>query len=147
MEIQPDFKELFTLLNKHKVEFLIVGAYALAFHGFPRFTGDVDIFVRPTPVNAKCILDALTDFGFGSLGISLEDFEEPDNVVQLGVQPVRVDLITSISGVSWEEANKDKVAGRYGNVPVDYIGIEQFKKNKRAVGRQKDLADLDALGE
>ena len=135
------------MLNEHKVEYLIVGGYALAFHGAPRFTGDIDIYVRPHPENAKRILKALTDFGFQFSNLNLRDFEAPNKVVQLGVPPVRVDLITSISGVSWEEADTHKVPGTFGDVPVFYLGRNQYVANKRAAGRKKDLADLEALGE
>jgi hypothetical protein len=108
MEPQADFKDLLALFNKHKVEYLIVGAYALAFHGAPRFTGDMDIFVKPCSENAKKILRVLDAFGFGSLGLTAADFEKPNRVIQLGVPPVRVDLITSLTGVSWEGAFSGK---------------------------------------
>jgi hypothetical protein len=147
METQPDFRELLALFNAHHVEYLIVGGYALAFHGAPRFTGDLDIFVRPDPVNAQHILTALEAFGFASVGLTPGDFERPDQVVQLGVPPVRIDLITSITGVSWDEAWAGRVPGRYGDTPVSYIGRAQFVANKRATGRTKDVADLEVLGE
>ena len=147
MEVQPDFKELLALFNAHKVDCIIVGGYALAFHGAPRATGDIDILVKPAPDNAKRILAALHEFGFKSVGLSAEDFEKPEKVVQLGVPPVRVDIITSLSGVSWEEACSGKIKGHYGDVPVYYIGREQFLSNKRAAGRKKDLADAEALEE
>jgi hypothetical protein len=147
MEAQSDFRDLLALFNAQKVKYIIVGGYALAFHGAPRFTGDLDIFVQPDPKNARRILAALDDFGFGSIGLSAVDFENPDNVVQLGVPPVRIDIITSLTGVSWEEAFSGRVKGKYGDVPVYYIGREQFIANKRAIGRRKDLADLEALGE
>jgi hypothetical protein len=147
MEVQQDFKELLELFNGHKVEYMIVGAYALAFHGAPRFTGDIDIFVRPSSQNAKRVLSALADFGFGSLNLTIDDFQNPNAVVQLGSPPVRIDLINSIKGVTWEEADREKQAGLYGNVPVCFLGREQYIANKRATGRQKDLADLEALGE
>jgi predicted nucleotidyltransferase len=147
MDIQPDFRELLTLLNDHKVEYLIVGGYALAFHGAPRFTGDIDILVRPGPENAKRVLSALAAFGFRFSNLTVEDFQNPNKVVQLGVPPVRIDLITSISGVSWEEAEAHKSPGTFGDVPVNYIGREQYIANKRAAGRKKDLADIEALGE
>jgi hypothetical protein len=147
MEVQQDFRDLLELLNEHKVEYLIVGGYALAFHGAPRFTGDIDVFVRPAPKNAERILSALTAFGFQFSNLDIEDFQSPDKVVQLGVPPVRVDLITSISGVTWEEAQAHKEPGVFGDVPVAYIGRSEFVANKRASGRQKDLADLEALGE
>jgi hypothetical protein len=147
MEVQPDFRELLALFNAHNVEYLIVGGYALAFHGAPRFTGDLDLLVKPDADNARRILAALAEFGFASMGLTADDFERLDQVVQLGVPPVRVDLITSLTGVSWEEAVAGRTAGRYGDIPVYYIGREQFIANKRATGRQRDLADLEALGE
>ena len=147
MEAQPDFKELLALFNEQKIEYVIVGAYALAYHGAPRFTGDIDIYVRPTEDNATRILAALTSFGFGSLGLREEDFQKPEQVIQLGVPPVRIDLITSITGVTWEQANSGKAAGKYGDVDVHYLGRNQYVQNKRATGRKKDVADLEALGE
>jgi len=147
MEIQKDFRDLLKLLNAHKVEYLIVGAYALAFHGAPRYTGDMDIFVKPDSENAQHIMAALNDFGFGSVELSAADFEIEDKIVQLGFPPVRVDIVTSLTGVSWEEAISGKVEGIYGDVPVYYIGREEFISNKRRLGRKKDLADLEALGE
>jgi len=147
MEVQPDFRDLLALFNEHKVDYLIVGAYALAFHGAPRYTGDIDILVKPDASNAQRILAALDEFGFASVGLAAEDFESPDKVVQLGVPPVRVDIITSMTGVSWGEAFSGKAEGKYGDVSVHYIGREQFVANKRALGRRKDLADLEALGE
>jgi hypothetical protein len=147
MASQQDFKELLELFNAHRVEYLIVGGYALAFHGAPRFTGDLDLLVNPSPDNATRILGALAAFGFGSLDLTPDDFTTPDRVVQLGVPPVRIDLLTSISGVSWEEARAGSVRGTYGGVAVDFIGRAQFVANKRAAGRRRDLADLEALGE
>lgn len=119
MEMPSDFRELLALFSAHPVESLIVGGYALAFHGAPRFTGDLDILVRPDAANAHRILTALEAFGFASVGLTVSDFECPDQVVPLGVPPVRIDLITSITGVSWDEA---------------------------WAGRTKDLAALEVLG-
>ena len=147
MEVQPDFRDLLALFNEHEVAYLIVGGYALAFHGAPRFTGDIDLYVRPDHQNAVRVVTALSVFGFGSVGISAGDFERLDHVVQLGVPPVRIDLITSITGVSWQEADAGKSAGTYGDVPVFYLGRRELAMNKRATGRKKDLADLEALGE
>ena len=147
MVTQPDFKELLGLFNAHRVEYVVVGGYALAFHGAPRFTGDLDLLVRPTDENAGRIVAALQAFGFGSLGLTSADFLDPDRVVQLGVPPVRVDLLTSISGVRWDDVASGRVRGAYGEVPVDFIGRQEFVKNKRASGRHRDLADLEALGE
>ena len=147
MEIRNDFKELLELFNKHKVEYLIVGGYALAFHGAPRFTGDIDLFVRPVPENAARILAALDEFGFGSLEVSEADFTTPGKVIQLGIPPIRIDIITRISGVPWEKANTNKIPGHYGQTPVFFISREDFISNKRATGRKKDAADIEALGE
>jgi len=147
MEAQPDFKELLALFDDHRVSYMIVGGYALAFHGAPRFTGDLDIFVKPDRENAQRIVAALDAFGFASLRLTASDFELPDQVIQLGVSPVRIDLITSITGVSWDEALAGRVPSTYGDVPVYYIGREQFVLNKRATGRKRDIADLEALGE
>ncbi|MCX5636484.1 MAG: hypothetical protein NTX52_02165 [Planctomycetota bacterium] len=147
MEVQKDFRELLALFNKHKVEYVIVGGYALAFHGAPRYTGDIDILIHPDTVNTHRILAALDEFGFGSVELTAADFQKPGNVIQLGVPPVRVDIITSLTGVSWEDACAGRIQGKYGDIPVHYIGRKQFISNKRAVGRKKDLADLEALGE
>ena len=147
MEIHKDFKELLELLNSHKVEYLIVGGYALAFHGAPRFTGDIDLFVKPEDANAKRILSVLDEFGFGSLNFSESDFTSPDNVVQLGVPPVRVDIMTSLTGVSWEKAQADKIRGSYGTTGVFFISKKDLIANKKALGRNKDLADIEALGD
>jgi len=147
MEVQPDFRDLLELFNEHKVDYVIVGGYALAFHGAPRYTGDIDIFVRPGPDNAQRVMNALDAFGFGSVGLTTEDFQYPDKVVQLGVPPVRIDIITSVTNVTWETAASNRVKGKYGDVVVHYIGLDEFISNKRAVGRKKDLADLEALGE
>ncbi len=147
MEAQKDFKELLELFNGHKVEYMIVGSYALAYHGVPRFTGDIDIFVKPSLDNAQRILSALSDFGFGLLSLTIDDFQNPDSVVQLGVPPVRIDIMTSITGVTWQEADKGKLEGVYGDIPVYFLGREQYIANKRAIGRKKDLADLESLGE
>jgi predicted nucleotidyltransferase len=147
MEVQPDFRELLALLNDHKVEYIVIGGYALAFHGVPRLTADLDILVKPDPENALHIMQALDQFGFKSVNLCADDFQKPDQVIQLGLPPVRVDILTSITGVSWTEVFLGRVEGEYGDIRVFYIGREQFIANKRATGRKRDLADLEALGE
>jgi hypothetical protein len=147
MDVQQDFRDLLELFNKHRVDYIIVGAYALGFHGAPRYTGDLDVFVRPDPINARNIMQALHEFGFGSVGLTAVDFEEEGKVVQLGVPPVRVDVITSITGVSWEQARSGRVKGQFGDLTAHYIGRDEFIANKRALGRKKDVADLEAIGE
>jgi len=109
MEVQQDFKKLLELFNVHKVEYVIVGGYALAFHGVPRYTGDIDILVRPDDENARKVLAALDEFGFGSVGLEKSDFTDLGKVVQFGVPPIRIDIISSLTGVSWEEAFSDLV--------------------------------------
>ena len=145
MQVLRDFKELLELLNEQKVKYIIVGGYAVAFHGAPRYTGDIDILVKPDRQNAARILKALKDFGFASLKLKETDFEEPDITIQFGVAPVRVDIITSISGVTWQKAFQGRKKGKYGDVPVAYLGRKQLMENKKATGRPKDLADIDAL--
>lgn len=147
MEVQQDFKELCKLFNAHNVDYIIIGTYALAFHGVPRYTGGIDILVRADTENAKRILNALNDFGFSSLELNVDDFTSPDRVIQLGISPVRVDILTSITGVSWDNAKNSRIKGSYGDVSVYYIGQQQLIANKRAIGRKKDLADIEALGE
>jgi hypothetical protein len=147
MEVQQDFKELLELLNSNNVKYLIVGGYALAFYGAPRYTGDIDIFVKPDSENAKRILKVLNEFGFGSVGIIEEDLISPNKVIQLGYPPVRIDIITALTGISWEEAYTQRVEGDFGGIPVYYIGKNQYISNKKSLGRKKDLADLEALGE
>jgi hypothetical protein len=126
---------------------MIVGGYALAYHGFPRYTGDIDIYVKPDIQNASKIIIALNEFGFGSLGIQKEDLESPNKVVQLGVPPIRIDIITSISGLTWDETYPHSVNGKYGDTPVKFIGLKELILNKRAIGRKKDISDLESLGE
>jgi len=145
MDLQPDFRELLALFNANDVEYLIVGGYALAYHGAPRYTGDLDLLVKPDTGNAERVLIALEQFGFGALGLSAADFIAPGQVVQLGVPPVRIDLLTSLSGVSWDEAWASRQPGRYGDLDVVFIGRETFIANKRASGRQRDLADIEDL--
>jgi hypothetical protein len=147
MEVQPDFKELLALLNAHRVDYVIVGGYALAYHGAPRFTADLDILVKPDAENSRRMIQVLKEFGFEAAGLAPEDFQRPERVVQLGVPPVRVDILTSLTGVSWDEVSSGRVEGAFGGIPTRFIGRDQLIANKRALGRKRDLADLEALGE
>ena len=145
MEPNKDFKELLALFNANHVEFVIVGAYALAFHGAPRFTGDLDLLVAPDPENAERVLRALDAFGFGGLQLGAKDFSEDDRIVQLGVPPVRIDLMTSITGVAWDRVWDGKARGFYDDIPVFFLGRAEFIANKKATARPQDLADVFAL--
>lgn len=147
MDLYPDFKELLELLNAHKVDYLIVGGYALALHGYPRFTGDLDIYLGIQQDNAKKVLSVLKEFGFGELNLSEKDFTQSDQIIQLGVPPIRIDFITSIDGVEWDTAWANREKGNWEDIPVAYLGREDFISNKRASGRLKDLADIESLGE
>ena len=146
MNIHPDFNEFVAVLNKNKVEYVIVGSFALAFHGYPRATGDIDFWIRPRPVYIKALFRALGEFGFQKLEISEEDLMS-GKIIQLGYPPVRIDLITVLDGLKEEDIWKTRAKGKFGNHAVSYLGREAFVKNKRALGRYKDLADLELLGE
>ena len=122
-----------------------MGGYAVAFHAKPRFTKDIDLLVEPHPDNAQRLLRALSDFGFGAVDLAVGDFTIPGRVVQLGIAPNRVDLMTAIDGVSFADAWTGRVSGRFGAVPVFYIGKAELVRNKRATGRAQDLADIEAL--
>jgi hypothetical protein len=144
--VNRDFKEFLELFTENGVEYLIIGGYALAFHGVPRFTGDIDIFISRSRENAYRVLKCLDKFGFAQIGLQLADFTEADQVVELGYPPVRIDIITSIDGVTWEDAWSRRVKAGYGDVPVQFISKEDFITNKLASGKKQDLADLEALG-
>lgn len=147
MRIEKDYEELLRSLNKHKVRYCIVGAYAVAFYKKARYTKDMDILVEPSIENGKKLVKALNDFGFESLDLSEKDFAEKGNIVQLGYEPLRVDIITSITGVSFREVWSNRTAGRYGKEEVFFIGLKELIKNKEKTGRKQDLVDLDFLKE
>jgi hypothetical protein len=146
MKAQGDFKDFISLMNAGGVDYVIVGSFALSFHGYPRATGDMDVWIRRSPENASRRLKVLDEFGFGNLGITGDDLLE-DKVIQLGQPPVRIDLMTELDGLTSEEIWAGKVGGKFGDVPVFYLGRDAFVRNKRSLGRHKDLADLEALGE
>lgn len=146
MKIHPDFSDFIAALNKNKVEYVIVGSFALAFHGYPRATGDIDFWIRPTSVNLKALFRALHDFGFEELEISEDDLLS-GKIIQLGYPPVRIDLIMTLDGLTQEEILKSRERGKFGDHNVFYLGRDAFVRNKRALGRHKDLADLELLGE
>jgi hypothetical protein len=144
-QLQTDLNEFVGLLNSHKVEYLVVGGHAVAFHGHPRFTGDIDFFINATAENARRILDVLSSFGFGNLGISAEDLTSPDKVVQLGRPPNRIDLLTTISGVTFSDAWGTRAAGDLGGHAVNFLGWDALIRNKTASGRDKDQVDVKTL--
>lgn len=145
MPLHSDLREFIESLNSAGVEYVIVGGVAVAWHGYPRFTGDIDFFVRPSADNADAVLAALRAYGFGSLDITREDLTKPNQVVQLGTPPNRIDLITSIAGVEFEVAWTHRVSGEIDGIAVNLIGREELIRNKESTGRPRDLGDADEL--
>ncbi len=143
--LNQDFKEFIESLNANQVRYLVVGGYAVALHGYPRYTKDLDIWIESIPENAARLVLALDAFGFGSLGLQAQDFLEPDQIIQLGYPPNRVDLLTSVPGVQFDPCYDARVEVSIEGVNVNFIDLENLKKNKKASGRLQDLADLEKL--
>ena len=147
MSLSKDFVEFIECLNARQVDYLLVGGHALAFHGLPRFTKDIDFWIRPSSQNAQRIVQAIGDFGFTDVELGADDFSEPGKVVQLGIPPNRIDLVTSIDGVEFDLAYKRKIASTYKGVPLNLIGVEDLIANKLATGRDQDALDAKKLQE
>ena len=145
MKLTPDLKEFIQLLGDNSVRYLIVGGYAVAFHGHPRYTKDLDIWIHLEPSNAARIVAALRQFGFGSLDLQPADFLSVDQIIQLGYPPNRIDLLTTLPGVDFDECYKGRVVVEVDGVTVNFIDLENLRKNKAASGRFQDLADLENL--
>ena len=143
--MNPDFVDLLRAFVEADVRFLVVGAYALAHHGRPRATGDLDVWVDATPVNGERVVRALSAFGAPMQGITSDDFARPAVVFQIGVPPGRIDILTELTGVTFDEAWPERDAGRFGDLTVDFLGRSDFIRNKRATGRAKDLGDIEGL--
>ena len=140
-----DFREFIELLIKNKAEYMIVGGYAVGIHGHPRYTGDLDIWLNPTPQNADLILKSVNDFGFSSFKLNQADFTKPGNVIQLGYPPLRIDLLTEIDGVTFEECFKNRKEVIIDDLQVNFIGYDDLLKNKKESGRPRDIDDIDHL--
>lgn len=145
MVINPDFKEFISLLNRHKVRYIVVGGYAVAFHGHPRYTKDIDLWIDSSRDNAETLINALRDFGFGNAGLTAEDFLAPGYVIQLGHPPNRIDLLTSVKGVDFETCYASRIEAQVEDTTIAFIDLANLKKNKRATGRHQDLADAENL--
>ncbi len=145
MRVEKDFKELLKLFNKYEVKYCIIGAFAMAFHVEPRYTKDLDILIEPSIENARRIVNALKEFGFGSLKLSAEDFCQKEKFIQLGFEPVRVDLVTSIQGLDFQQVWEHRAKGKYGNQNVFFIGLDELIKSKQIANRKQDLVDLEKL--
>lgn len=145
MPVNPDFSDLFSALNDVEARYLMVGGYAVSFHAEPRFTKDLYVWVEPTPANAAAVRAALSAFGAPMSGVSQEDLATPGIVIQVGVPPNRIDIVTSIDGVGFAEAWAERVDAVYGDVPIHVISRRDLIRNKRACGRPQDLVDADRL--
>ncbi len=146
MPLPKDWRAFIESLNSSEVEYLIVGAVALAYHGIPRYTGHLDVLIRNSPENSQRLESALQSFGFAALGLKAADFVDSYRVIQLGVPPNRIDLLTSITGVSFDEAWAERIGAEIEGIRVNFIGRQTLIRNKRSSGRPQDLADLQALG-
>jgi hypothetical protein len=143
MILEKDFEDFVKLLNKHKVAYMTVGGYALALHGKPRHTGDLDIWIDVTEENAAKLVLVLHEFGMGSLGLEMEDFLKPGFMSQIGYPPLRIDILNSIDGVSFADAIKGmQIIHLENDLVLNYIGLDDFLLNKQASGRKQDLADI-----
>ena len=142
MVMNKDFKEFIQLLNSNSVKYLIVGGYAVGFHGYPRYTKDLDIWLLVSDKNAENVMNSLNQFGFGNVGLHKSDFLKLDEFVQLGYPPNRIDLVTSCDGVVFDNCYKSKVEVKIDNILINFIDLENLRKNKKASGRPQDIADL-----
>ena len=145
MTLNQDFKEFIQSLNDNRVRYLVVGGYAVALHGYPRYTKDIDVWLWLDPENATQMMKALEQFGFGTIGLTTQDFLEPDQIIQLGYPPNRIDMLTTLPGVEFDECFPARVEVELDGVKVNFIDLENLKKNKQASGRAQDLADLENL--
>ena len=145
MVLTQDFREFFQSLNDHNVRYLVIGGYAVAFHGHPRYTRDIDVWIGTDKENAENLITALHDFGFSSLGLKAEDFLNPEDIVQLGYPPNRIDLLAGLEGVKFDACYASRIVVEIQGTSVNFIDLENLKKNKRATGRLQDLADLEKL--
>ena len=143
--LNQDFKEFIQLLNENQVNYLVIGGYAVAVHGHPRYTKDIDIWIEISEENSQKIVTALAEFGFGSLGLTSQDFQEPHQIIQLGYPPNRIDLITSPDGIDFHTCYATKIEVLLDDIVVKFIDLDNLKKNKLSSGRLQDLADLENL--
>jgi hypothetical protein len=144
--LNPDYRDMLSAFERADVDYLVIGAYAVAAHGHPRATGDIDLWVRPTPTNAERVVRALEHFGAPTSGLDVEDFSRPDRVIQLGVSPRRIDILTSAEGLTFGAAWEDRIRVELEGVSIPVLSREHLIRNKRALGRRQDLADIENLG-
>jgi hypothetical protein len=144
-ELANDYKEFLRLLRAHGVEYLLIGGWAVGYHGYPRATYDLDVWIAISPANATRVIKALAEFGFDVPELSTDLFLQPDKIVRMGVEPKRIEVMTSISGVEFDKCYRDRLETTMNDVPVSLINLRDLKINKKASGRLKDLADLEQL--
>jgi hypothetical protein len=145
MRVEKDFKEFIGSLNNNNVRYLIIGSFALSYYTEPRYTKDIDILIDATPPNADRVMKAIREFGFTDIDLQARDFLEPEQVIQLGIAPLRIDLLTSLKGIPFAAAWERKTAGQYGDIPAFYISKQDLIDHKKRVGRKQDLADIEKL--
>lgn len=145
IELHPDFKDFLRLLNSHNVRYLLVGGYAVGYHGYPRATGDMDIWIEMSESNSKKVASAFRDFGMPNETISESQFLEKNKVIRVGMPPVRLEVITSASGVAFHKCYSNREVIEIDGIPINFISLQDLKKNKHAAGRHKDMADLEHL--
>ena len=144
-QLPPDFKEFLQLLNKHGVEYMVVGGYAVGFYGYPRPTGDIDIRIAVQLDNAGRVVEALQEFGFGNAQLEPYLFLDTKNMVRLGIPPMKIEILTEISGVQFAECYHRRLTAQLEDVQVPFIHIDDLRRNKAASGRAKDMDDLEKL--
>lgn len=145
MELEPDFKEFCELLNRHEVKYMVVGGYAMAAHGHPRYTNDMDFWVSTSEENAEKVVKVLQEFGFGSLGFRKEDFLELGQIIQIGYPPFRIDILTDLSGIQFEDCYQRSVHVDVAGLPIRFISTRDLITNKKSSARDKDLLDVKNL--
>lgn len=147
IELEKDFLDFISLCNKHKVEYLVIGGYAVAIHGYPRYTKDIDVSIQVSVKNAGAMVEVMKEFGFGSLNLTSQDFIKEGGFIQLGYEPLRIDIVNDLNGVSFENAMKNKKVVEYEGVSINFIGYDDLIKNKQYAGRSQDLVDIEKLKE
>lgn len=145
MHVPGDFKEFLKLLGARDIEYLLVGGYAVSFHGYPRTTGDLDIWIRVSPENAVRLRDALIEFGFSGSDVNEQLFLDPDGIIRMGVPPLRIEILTAVSGLEFDAAYSRRLIRTTDGVAFNLISLDDLKTNKRAAGRHKDLDDIANL--
>ena len=145
IRLPSDFKEFLQLLNSEKVEYLLVGGYAVGYYGYPRATGDMDVWIAVNPANAAALVRVFRRFGFSAETVSLQSFLVEDKVIRMGVPPIRIDIVTRVDGVDFAQCFSRRSLARLDDVDINLIGLDDLKVNKRAVGRPKDIDDLEHL--